>query len=80
MAETLIVQRERVERLAASAPVKHRRFIVRAVMERGLTEDDIAWNAKLGRPAYWKETLDPDTEQKRRAEWERRHLAVVEII
>ena len=45
----------------------------RAVFERGLTEEDIDWNARLERPPHWKETADPKAEVTRRAAYLRRH-------
>lgn len=35
----------------------------------GLTDDDVMWNVRFGRPLHWLETVDPATEQRRRAEW-----------
>ena len=47
-------------------------FAIRAI-ERGLTDADIVWNQRLGRPAAWLETQEPDVEVERRADWTRRH-------
>lgn len=47
---------------------KARMFLQRAI-DRGLTQDDVDWNRKLGRPVHWKETVDPKAEKARRDEW-----------
>jgi hypothetical protein len=42
----------------------------RAVVEKGLTAEDVEWNKKLSRPLNWKETLDLDEEARRRAAYD----------
>lgn len=44
-------------------------FAVRAV-RRGLTDEDITWNERLGRPLHWIETVHPDKEKERRDAWQ----------
>ena len=39
-------------------------FALRAI-QRGLTDDDIMWNQRLGRPAHWLEA-DKEVEAERR--------------
>ena len=51
----------------------HDKYVERAVDERGLTAQDIEWNQRLGRPLAFKETVHPNIEVKRRAEWQRTH-------
>lgn len=43
------------------------------VITLGLTDEDIAWNLRLGRPLQWKETLDVPAESKRRQDWHDTH-------
>ena len=50
------------------------KYLERAV-RRGLTADDIAWNARLGRPPQWIETVHPETEAERRKAWTAAHPA-----
>ena len=49
-------------------------FAVRAI-QRGLTDNDIMWNQRLGRPAHFVEA-DKEVEAERREEWTRRHPPV----
>lgn len=42
-----------------------------AVIDSGLSEDDITWNQRLGRPMGFMETVHPDDETERRRAWSR---------
>ena len=42
-------------------------------IERGLTEEDMLWNERLGRPPEFVETVDPVVEVERRAAWLMQH-------
>jgi hypothetical protein len=48
------------------------RFARRAI-ERGLTDADVRWNARLGRPPHWIETVNPAEELQRREDYRRKH-------
>ncbi len=78
MAETRATRDARIARLEGMGV--RTRFALRAVNERALTDDDIAWNAKLGRPPHWKETLDLPKEAERRAEFTRLHPPAPSVI
>lgn len=41
--------------------------------EVGVTLEDIEWNARFGRPPEWKETVQPEEEEARRAAWAYEH-------
>lgn len=45
----------------------------RAVVERGLTDNDIKWNGRLQRPLNFIETVDPNAEEARREAWRQEH-------
>ena len=62
MAEPMVKDRL----LAAGVP----EFYAQRAVDRGLTAEDIEWNARLGRPAQWKETVHPETERERRRDWQ----------
>ncbi len=47
-------------------------FAERAIAQ-GLADEDVKWNARLGRPPHWIETADPKAELQRRAEYRRTH-------
>lgn len=53
------------------------KFAVRAVADRGLTEDDIRWNAVFNRPPHWKETVHPAAEVARREAYNRDNPDIV---
>lgn len=44
-------------------------FAERAVKEKKITHEDIDWNERLGRPANFKETQEPEAEVERRKAW-----------
>lgn len=44
-------------------------FFVDRALERGLTDEDVLWNQRLGRPPHWIETQHPEEETKRREAW-----------
>ena len=52
----------------------HEAFALRAI-QRGLTDNDIMWNQRLGRPVHFVEG-DREVEAERREEWTRRHPPV----
>lgn len=54
--------------LAAGLPQK---VVDRRVDRLGLTDEDVLWNQRFGRPMHWKETVDPEAEKARRDEWTR---------
>ncbi len=55
---------------AAGIPLDQRE---RAINVKHITNEDIDWNEKLGRPLNWKENVHPEAETDRRAAWSELH-------
>jgi hypothetical protein len=67
--EPVVVERPKVtpDKRLRAAGVRH--WVAVRAVERGLTDEDIEWNKRLGRPLAFIETVDPKAEEGRRAAW-----------
>ncbi len=59
--------------IALGVPAKYAKHVKRAIKD-GLTQEDVSWNARLGRPPYFLETQEPKVEVERRKEWAEAHI------